>query len=962
MNHSLYRRYVTELLLRAGMFLIGLVLALAVNLALFSFPVEGALVMGGVNLALGLATLLLESRTRVFLRRLAERDPRWADLLATAQEFARRPPSPFFQRQLAGMMDRLPRPDHVLPPPRGETRFLLALTLIAVALVRPARLQDDLLYTRERLTVFPAVPFEGERVEIRRRPPERVVLRVGQRVLRPVFRNGAAVYVFTPPGPGTYVLQGHRRHRLRVLPRPSLESVRLLAIPPAYTGLSPTFFRAGSRGYLPEGSTLRVVVNVQDTLWQAVTLQSDTQITLPCPCQDTLHLGTLEGDSLVLSWSLRGPRTFEAPPLVVLALPDRAPRVLVAPTFARADQVDTLIVRLGAVDDFGLAALLVREVSPWGTRREQRILSGTDWQGADTLVLTSRALLPGDTLIRVYRARDVSGKSSHPETLRVVYPDLAELAELPDAGDLQGPEEELERSREQLRRIREEILSRREVAPSTQEALTPLLQRQEEVIRSLEKRARTLEQTLEALSRLRELDPRLVQELREVAELLSQAMTEELRRALEEARKELARRPSPEAMSRALEALEKAQEQTLKRLQAFKALLQELKTFREMERLARDVARLREQEFKVESATLGQTPLDSLRARQAEIARQAARMKPRLPEPLKRQMDRALKAMEEAQTAMRRGDHLQANRKAREARKALEVLEQRLKQRMENRSRELAQETRKALEEARWRLLGFASFHAETTRVAPRVLDGVVGEVRKASPLLFFSAFRVWQALAQAVEALNRGSADAARRLVHLAILGLFDLQNQMAQQPSQGAQNLEQMVQQLLQGLRQTEQAMEGMMPLPVPIPREGQGTLEALIREMEALRRQAEALRQELGEGSPARDALGDLARALDENLRKLRSGRLSREDLERQKQATRKFLQALRAMHRKGFRERRRSTPGKPFTPVPPERKALDPILEVLRRQAMDETLPPSVREIYRRLLQAWTVPSS
>ncbi len=962
MKHPLYRKYLGELLLRGGLFLVMLVLILAVNLALFTFPVEGALAVGGASLALGLVTLLAESRTRVFLRRLAERDPRWADLLATDLEFSRNPPPSFFRKQLRVQMDRLPSPGRVLPPPRSEIRFLFALMLLAAVLVRPERFRDDLLYRQERIVFRPAIPFEGERVEIRRTPPERVVLRVGRRILQPVFRNGTAVYTFTPPGPGVYLIQGRRRHLLRVLPRPSLESVQLFARPPAYTGLPPTTFRTGNRGYLPEGTTLQVVVNVTDTLWQGLTIQTDTTLTLSCPCRDTLPLGILKQDSLVLSWSLRGPRTFEAPSMVILSLQDRPPRVLVAPTFVRADQVETLTVRLGAVDDFGLTDLQIREISPWGTRRMRHTLSGTEWQGADTLVLTARALLPGDTLLRIYRARDVSGKFSPPETLRVVYPDLAELAELPGAEDLRGPEEELERSREQLRRIREEILSRREFSPSTGEALTPLLQRQEEVLKSLEQRVRTLEQAIEALTRLQELDPRLVQELREVAELLSQAMTEELRKALEEARKELARRPSPEAMNRALEALEKAQEETLKRLQAFKNLLQELKTFREMEKLARDIARLREQEFQVETATLGQIPLDSLHSRQAEITRQAARMKPRLPRSLKGQMDRALKAMEEAQTAMRQGDRRQANQKTREARKALEKLEQMMNQQMARRSQELAQKTGKALEEARWRLLGFASFHAETTRVAPRVLEGVVGEVQKASPLLFFSAFRVWQALAQAVEMLRQEQADAARRLVHLAILGLFDLQNQMAQQPSQGAQNLEQMVQQLLQGLRQTEQAMEGMMPLPVPIPREGRGTLEALAREMEALRQQAEALRQELGEGSPARDALGDLSRALGENLEKLRTGNLSRRDLERQKEATRKFLQALRAIHRKGFRERRRATPGKPFTPVPPDREALDPLFEVLRRQAMDETLPPSVREIYRRLLQGWTAPSS
>jgi len=962
MRHPLYGTYLRELFLRGGIFLVALMLALAVHLALFTFPVEGVLAVGGTGLVLALFALLAESRPRVFLRRLADRDPRWADLLATALEFSRNPPPMFFQEQLRKQMDRLPQPSRVLPPPRTEVCFLLALCLFAGVFVRPERLRDDWLYREERLGVDPALPFEGEQVEIRRTPPERVVLRVGQRTLQPVFRDGVAVYTFTPPGPGTYVLQGHRRHLLRVLPRPSLESVRLLAQPPAYTGLSPTTFRAGSRGYLPEGTTLQVVVNVTDTLWQGLTLQAETTLTLTCPCQDTLSLGILKEDSLVLTWSLRGPRTFESPPMVVLSLQDQPPRVLVAPTFARADQMDTLLIRLGAVDDFGLDTLFLQETGPWGTRRSRRALFGTEWQGSDTLLLTTPALLPGDTLLRVYRVRDISGKFSPPETLRVVYPDLAELVQLPDAADLRGSQEELERYQRSLRRLREEILSRREVSPLTEETLSPLLQRQEEVIQSLEERAKQLEQAMEALVRIQQLDPRLVQELREVAELLSQAMTEELRKALEEARQELARRSSPEAMNRALENLEKAQEETLKRLEAFKNLLQELKALREMEQLARDIARLREQEFQVETATLGQTPLDSLHARQAEIARQAARMKPRLPDTLKAQMDRALKAMEEAQTAMRQDNRRQANQKAREAREALEELEQQMNRRMSQRSQELAENTGKALEEARWRLLGFASFHAETTRVAPRVLGGVVGEVRKASPLLFFSAFRVWQALSQAEAMLQEGQVDAARRLVHLAILGLFDLQNQMAQQPAQGAQNLEQMVQQLLQGLRQTEQAMEGMMPLPVPIPQEGQGTLEALMREMEALRQQAEALRQELGEGSPARDALGDLSRAMGENLEKLRTGRLSAADLERQKEATRKFLQALQAAHRKGFREHRRSTPGKPFTPVPPDRQALDPLLEVLRRQAMDETLPPSVRDLYRRLLQTWTVPSS
>ncbi len=965
-THPLYRRYVKVLLLRGGLLGWGLALVLLTVVHLWPFPVEAVWAIGVANILLAGWTLGLEARPRVFLRELARSSPLWADRLATLRAFERRPPPAFYREALETMLRELPP----LSFPGVPWRLIGLWGVWSVGLAwvwRPGAWERSVLYGQERLEIRDTVVFVGDTVVIRRFPPDGAAIRVGRREVRPErIRKTHAVYTFVPPGPGRYRVEGRVVRRwIRALPRPSLDGVVLRVRPPAYTGMRPLLLRGGDQAWVPSGSTLDVQIRLKGP-GQAVRVRVDTlEKRWECPCDTLWRAGLLPSrETTEVVWVWEGERRFTVAPIRLIRLEDRPPRVEMLPSFARADQVETLTVHLVGVDDFGLSLRVLQWRTPWEQRtRRQRLSGGTEYRERLALEVASWGLLPGDTAWVRARVRDVAGQWSAWETLRVVYPDLATLAQFPDEGDLETPEESTERVQEALRRLREEVLQRGEVDVPTREAIEHQIQRQTQALETLEKQAARIQQSLEALSRLQDLDPRMVQSLQEVAQLLQEALGEELKRQMEALRQRLQRgEVSPQDMARMLEALEREQERVLRRLEALKRLLQDLKAFQEREALREHVEQLAARELEVESQTLGGAPLDSLERQQSDVAREAARLKPRLPGDLRSVMDDALRAMEEAQTAMRQGDRFRALEKAQEARETLESLADALRQRQQEASQDLARQARETLEETRWSLLGWATWRADTTPAAIPVLKAVESRVRQTSPLLYFRAFRIWQALDQAVRMLEEGRRDLARRQVHLVILGLFDLQQQMQQQGQAGSQDLEQMVQQLLEGMRQNTQALGGMVPLPLPMPRAGEGTLEALRRQMEALREQAEALRRALPEGSPARDAAGDLARALEENLRKLARRRLTREDVARQREATRKFLQALRAVHRKGFRERRRATPGKPFTPEPPDREGLDPVFEVLRQQMVREDLPPSLREMYRRLWQEWTGPSS
>jgi hypothetical protein len=163
-------------------------------------------------------------------------------------------------------------------------------------------------------------------------------------------------------------------------------------------------------------------------------------------------------------------------------------------------------------------------------------------------------------------------------------------------------------------------------------------------------------------------------------------------------------------------------------------------------------------------------------------------------------------------------------------------------------------------------------------------------------------------------------------------------------------------MLRQMLQRLRQGTATMEGMAPLPLPVPGAAQQLAQALARELEEALRQLRQLQEALGKSSGTRDALQGLQQQLEANLKKLREGTLTRQDVERQKQTLQKFLRALRAMKERGLDLKRVAEPPKPYTPAFPPERVPDPFWNALQEALQRLNQPGALPSWYRAYLEA------
>lgn len=361
-------------------------------------------------------------------------------------------------------------------------------------------------------------------------------------------------------------------------------------------------------------------------------------------------------------------------PLDVTLVPDSAPVVRVS--YPGTDTVVPADMRLPVVaqarDDHGLsdAALIGWRVSgyagadePIGTAIP---LSVGEPQALLRLVLRldDFRLLPGDTLKYYVRARDGSParREGRSRTYTLVFPSMAELRSSvrADSRELVDEAERMTRRAEELaRRARDEARSmswpgqgrgqeRAQGGSTSMESaerarLEDLLKQDEALVDEVE----SMRDRLDALERAMEAaglnDPRLQQQMRELRELYEDALSDDLRRRLQELERGLDTL-DPEQVRQALEQLAQEQEALRERLERSLELFRRAAAEQEMSALAQESRELAGRQEAVagaleepESAGAGQAEqqalegeadrlgaqIDSLAARLAELGEQA---------------------------------------------------------------------------------------------------------------------------------------------------------------------------------------------------------------------------------------------------------------------------------------------------------------------------------------------------
>jgi hypothetical protein len=671
------------------------------------------------------------------------------------------------------------------------------------------------------------------------------------------------------------------------------------------------------------------------------------------------------------------------PVLDVRAVPDSAPVVSVpvpgADTTAPLDLQAAIVI--DARDDHGLARveILSWRVSRLGVVGDTVVDTLSGVAGADrvvqgrTLDLTERGLLPGDTLRFFVRAADQAptphwGRSRE-YALRLIT--LAELREAvreradalaSEAGELAREQSRLARQTEDLahQRNRSQGPARPEArqVPGAERRPPPgsvpfeqaeEAQRVAERQQQLTARAESLRQDLERLARAAEAaglnDPEWQDRLRQLEELMREAITEELRQRLEELRRAL-ERLDPRAVQEALRRLTEEQSRLREELERSAELFERAAIEGAMQTFAQHAEGLRhEQELWAQRAPARPDSAaaaaeerrlleqaDSLRRGLEELARRVGRRGDsagaRGLEQAGEQVERAESAMQLAADAMQRGERSSAGERGREAAEALRQVPRQLREQQREMSAAWRAEVLRLLDNA---LSETVTLAAEEQQLAQELRRGAAGpadargrqsalelginqlvrQLQEAAGRNALVSSRLGSSLgaareqaAQSRQALEGPSPspdesadramEAARRLSAAAYQMLRNREQVAGAQSGSGlAEAIEQMAQ-LAGQMGQINDQLGRLLPMFGP----GQEVLLQQLRELASRQRQLANELERLAAtgigGSP--DQLAEEARDLADRLER---GRLDRGTLERQQRLFRRMLDAGRSL---------------------------------------------------------------
>lgn len=682
-------------------------------------------------------------------------------------------------------------------------------------------------------------------------------------------------------------------------------------------------------------------------------------------------------------WKLRvkiaggGQLEDEPPELNVLAVPDSAPIVQVpipgADTAAPFTLLQPLVV--DARDDHAITSvqLVSWRVSRLGVVSDERTesipLSELDTEQAVlqwVLDLNGRGFLPGDTAYYKVRALDNAPTPNVGESREFVLwlPSISELREAmrrrsqnvgESADSLTNEQRDLARRLEELAAERErspgELGERgqRGAARGPDDLPFKSVERARELV---EKQASAIERAQQLEEEVRELaesawsagitDLEFQEQLRDLQELLEQAITDELRerlQALREAVEEL----DPESVRDALQQLSESAEQLRRELERGRELFERAAIEGEMSALADDARDLAAEQREWNNEVTGETSEEALAAQENMMAERADSLSSRLEQlgesleegnrPAEsvqnaaQQANQAAQAMKQAASQAQQGNRQQAQQQGEQASQALDPLSQQLEQQRDQLRESWREEVLEAMDRA---LVETARIAEQQQQVMERLNRGESGaDVRGAqaaaragvdqiiqrlqdaagknalvSPQLGAALGMSQQRMSEALDQLARANPNPrqAGEMAGEALDGLNAVAHQLLRSRAQvsGAQSgsgLGEAMEQLAEMAQQQGQlnsSTSAMLSL-TPAGR------QQLMQQLQQLAQQQRSLADQL-ERMQAEDQISgaqQLAEEAREIARELEAGRLDRETIERQERLFRRLLDAGRTL---------------------------------------------------------------
>jgi len=756
---------------------------------------------------------------------------------------------------------------------------------------------------------------------------------------------------------------GRRSPEVRVTIRTAafLGGLTLTADYPAYLGLeSEPLPVEGDTLVIPEGTRLRLVARSTSPL-RAATLRSGHD-TVALDIDSLVVAGTFE-PRRDATWQLdiatRDGSRLDGlpPPLPIRVLPDSAPTVTipVPGTDTIAPPSHRLAVVIAIEDDHGIGggALELRKGGGGIIRQPLELGGATDRALLTTTIdLDALGAGAGDTVRYAAVARDNAPRRGvgRSRTYMVVIPTAAEertarVTATDEAGaaldSLVDAARRAQRSAEDLARERQRPDGSRSGSgePMSAEAARRAEQAAkaaEDVARRMDEMRAEVAELERAAARSEPGDSTLANDLREIRELLDQAMTPELREAMDRLRESL-RNLDPDATRDALRDMASEQAKMREALERARELFERAALETTLSTLAEEAGELsaaqeRAKETLAADSAAGAAAEAALADRADSLAAGLDAAAERAPgettqDGLREAASRSRQAaaqMRAAGQSAKQGKRQQAQQEAESAGELMEPVSDEIRKQRESMQEAMREEVladlRRLLAETT-RVLGRQYTVAESFRrgalVGPlraeeamleeatakllRQVITVAGKNALISPTVSVALAGARDGLRAALDASSAAApslglaADRAGDAVDMLSLAAYALlQSQRNVEGSESGSGLQEAMEQMMQMAGQQNAAAEQGQSMQQQGAQPGMGELMQLAMQQRAIAQQLERMRAQ-GQMPGA----GELAREAHDVARQIESGRLSTEVTERQKKLFRRMLDAGRSL---------------------------------------------------------------
>jgi hypothetical protein len=634
------------------------------------------------------------------------------------------------------------------------------------------------------------------------------------------------------------------------------------------------------------------------------------------------------------------------------------------------------------LDDFGLTRFDLYYTNPTTGETVKTVIKSVSNKAEDTLLylwdLTKLNLLPGEAInyFGVVHDNDATAgyKTARSEIYSIRFPTLTEIYDQANQTN-QSTQEQLTPIAEtqnllqkELDKVSEHIQQFRSMDWEEKSKVNEILTKQNELMSQINSIQQEINNTISNMYSSLMLDKETLDHLREISDIMSQILPEELKQRLEELQKQLQEK-NPD-ITKALENFKMSSEEMKDALQRALELLKNIQKQEQLNNLARKAEEIYKQQSelnpRMEAEKLEKlvTPQDRIgdetKDLQDEIDKLSNSIEDSMAQAELTKIAQELSKMQLSNQTSNISKNLQQNNRAQSKKSAAELLKdlQTLKDQLRDLADKFSKNQNEMLTDKLLKIANdLTTVSQEQEKIKPNTdnktnLSQLVIRQKKLSDAttVIAETLAVWsekslyvspkwtQEIAKASNLMDTSAQileDAVHNMIDLSVVQNFQqdvtsqinqvalqilyltLQGQKSGGMSGGLESLLQALSQMTADQMGLGQQMGGMMPLPIPggLTPEQMSQLGRLLLMQSQLRSQLEQLMQEINSGkygqlpgmtSSMQGAVEDM-KQIEKDLSELN---VKRQTIERQEQTINKLLDAQRSIRQKEYSEKRES----------------------------------------------------